>query len=942
MSKEEKRICQGVSQNLLDSQVSDYHIAEVANDLVEWEDLGPFLDLTESEQKEIVKDFKNRYNLQKRQVLHMWKQKNGEKATYRALISICCSRELIKLAETIASYPSSKQQVRSSQIINTFHQYLLDCYVDSPHPSRRQWPGNKFPIHASPTYVELNLLEAPLHENKVSGKIEIKEVTLKSVLSKREEQRRMIVYFEGIAGSGKTTLSWYACREWAEKRLLRDIQLLIHLQLNDPQVHSATCLSDIIPYPDTMLRQDLVTAIVDCKGRGICFLLDGLDEASTNLLDFLLQDLMNGRLGFWQLPELSFILTSRPDARVTERLESVISSRIIMSGFSRENLDKLLENHPGATSEEREMLVEQFKINPRLEGLCSHPINASIMTFLAHFLKKSTPTSQTDLFKPLICNFLLRHMSKHFDTPSSSCMIQSLVDDGCIPSEIRKPFGSMCSLAYFALYNNKRLFTKEELDHADLNDTLGLLQVRSTVTMFGSKRFYSFSHMSIQEFLAAIHLARMEVDQQLNEVEKIINKFPRSQILSFYAGLTGLKNKKVFKILSKSLEKAKDGQTAIENLIATNGKGDPQQEALLFLTCLFESKNESLWKLPESDLHENILSIIHEEEQDNLYEAVPVLPHSPKVSIQQTQAVYSLTLSSLALTPLDCLSLGNYIHAKSSVHKSQTLLFDLSCCAIDPIGIRLLFTELKKCINYRTEVRVNLVLAKNKFTKESVLSLKELVRGQSNLESLSLIDCFDPLLIDLNLALKSLIEGLSDNTSCRNIILSLNHFDSFHIYYFILMLISCSQIDTFELHYYDLSKVMPLFCSVLPFTTITSLTVSYCNISDSELILLGTEIIRCKFLMYLSINGNPFTDRGLCTFLTVLRSSMLVSLMIGHSLKQDQLKILQDINYRRLFFGYPPLDIDSHMTNERFQKSVDNDVSLDQFRHLKDSLTIAN
>ena len=171
--------------------------------------------------------------------------------------------------------------------------------------------------------------------------------------------------------------------------------------------------------------------------RGVCFLFDGLDEAPTNLLDFLLGDLIQGKLGSWQLPELSFILTSRPNARVTVLLECVIESRILMSGFSRENLNKLLDDRLGATSEERGKLVEEFKINPRLEGLCSHPINAVIMTFLVHFLEKGTPTTQTDLFKPLICNFLVRHMSTRFD---KSCRIDSLVDDESIPCDICKPF----------------------------------------------------------------------------------------------------------------------------------------------------------------------------------------------------------------------------------------------------------------------------------------------------------------------------------------------------------------------------------------------------------------------------------------------------------------------------------------------------------------------
>ena len=932
MSEVEKRICNGVSDKLLDSQVSDYHIAEIANDLVEWEHLGPFLDLTESERKEILEDFQGRYNLQKRQALRVWRWKNGDKATYRALISICCSQGLVQLAETIASYLGSNQRPRSSQIHDTFHRYLLDCYVDSAHPSRKQWPGNKLPMHASTTFLDLNLLEAPLHEYKSPGN-NFKEVTLKSVLSKRDEQKRMIVYFEGIAGSGKTTLSWYAGREWAKKKLLGEFQLLIHLQLNDPRVPRATCLKlpDIIPYPDKKLRQEITTTIVDCKGRGVCFLLDGLDEAPTNLLDFLLGDLIQGELGSWQLPELSFILTSRPDASVTKRLERIISTRILMAGFNRETLDKLLDERLEATSEKRGKLVEEFKINPRLEGLCSHPINAVIMTFLVHFLEKGTPTTQTDLFKPLVCNFLVRHMDTRF---GRSCKIDSLVDDESIPREIRKPFQRLCSLAYIALCENKRLFTKEEVDF----DTLGFLHVRSTVTMFGSERYYSFDHLSIQEFLAAIHLARMRSDPQSNAVKLFLDKSPRSQILSFYTGLTGFSNEKVLKLLSKSLETAIDFKTIAENLTSSHGRNDPQQEALAFLGCFFECKNKSLWKMPETDLQVNTIAV--QNDFANLIKASHGLEGTFK------KALHSLSLQSLALTPLDCLSLGYYINAKSFMPKSQILTFNLYCCNIDPTGMRLLFTELKRGINYHTEVRVQLILSKNKLNKDSVLSLKELWRGQSNLESIALSDCFDPSVVDLNYVLKSLIEGLSDNSSCRFIDLSHNHFNSSHIHYFILMLKYCPQLCSLDLKFFDLSRVMPLFSSVLLFTTVLhTLDVSCCNISDSELFQLGRKISVCKTVRQLFICGNPFTDDGLTDFLELFitnRHSKLIFLEIQlppkHTRQPNQsaLNVLEKINQFRSEIGYPRLVMTSYVSLMNIPNAGNKIQLIKQFRRDKD------
>ena len=71
-------------------------------------------------------------------------------------------------------------------------------------------------------------------------------MTLSDVLNNKSE--RIAVLFEGVAGSGKTTLSLHICREWAEGRLLQQFQLLIHVQLNDPKLKTMKCkIADLIP-----------------------------------------------------------------------------------------------------------------------------------------------------------------------------------------------------------------------------------------------------------------------------------------------------------------------------------------------------------------------------------------------------------------------------------------------------------------------------------------------------------------------------------------------------------------------------------------------------------------------------------------------------------------------------------------------------------------------
>ena len=897
-TSEERRICDGVADQLLDAQVSDIHIAQILYDLVDWELLAPYLGITESEQKEIKEDFEGRYNLQKRQALRIWRWKNGDKATYRNLISICCSQGLISLAERVSQYPGSKEQPTNSELLNgTFYRYLLDCYRELRHPSTKQWPSKPLtsPVHSPTKFYDLILYEVPLQQ--VSQSETPKLVHLSDVLTKDKNDKRLLVYFEGIAGSGKSTLSWHISREWANKRLLRQFQLLVYVQLSHPQVQSATKFSDIIPYPDEAPRQQIAEAIVDRQGEGVCFLLDGLDEAPTSLLDFLFNQLVDPGIGYHPL-KLSFVITSRPDSRVTKRLESITRSCIIVAGFNKENLHQFLKDSLGADSKERARILEEFTINPRLEGLCSHPMNAVIMSFLIYFLKEKLPMTQTDLYKPLICNYLIRHAEDNREEPLE---INSLLDESCMPTEISTPFKNLCSLAYSSLIKCQGWFTVKE------KDSLGLLQVKPNITMYGSKRFYSFPHLSVQEFLAAVYLSKMERDDQLTAVEQILRDIPQSQMLPYYAGLTGLSNMKALKAISRALSQSVGNVQIYEQM----KRGDnPQHKVLTCIHCIFECQNESLLRLSVTDMGAD------EYLQENIKE-------EGLCNMPADVSLNSLSLTNLPLQPLDCLSLGYYIHTKLLiVPNEQVLLFLLNCCPIDNIGIRMFFSEIKKNITQRTIARVILFMTGNKFNEESLRSLKKLAQGQSNIEGIALNNCFDPEFVDTKYALKCLTEGLSNNSSCGFVDLSENFLTSSHIHYIILMLRVCLQVYYLDLSGYNLSRVMPLFSTALALNTrLRSLDLTFCNISDYDLVLLGKRIPWC--LYRLNIHGNPITSSGVSDFLELFVKdplSQLAMFGVNIELTEEQNQSVEKINQFRdsmktsVPFVQEPLVVKSMMT----------------------------
>ena len=395
-------------------------------------------------------------------------------------------------------------------IVEIFQQYLHDCYSNlSQHPSCFQWPPS-----LQHNFVELDLFDVPVLSARTVDDKSLKPVSIADIFDVGDQTaKQKVVFVEGIAGVGKSTLCWYIRNEWvAGNNMFKHIKLLIHISLSDSHINSATKLADLIPHTSEEMREAVARAIADARGKGICFLLDACDEAKQFSRKSFLFQFITGVDARSVLPLATLLLTSRPGLPFD--LLKCATGRILIKGFK--SLDEYIERVFSDDSMKRAQLFEALKMKPELYSLCHLPLHAVILVHIFDFLKTKLPTTRTGLFHPLVCNFLIQHIQMHTEHKLDS--VCNLSSD--LPADVYQALCKVSKLAYQSLINRAIVITQGMLRQAEVepivHDTFGFLQSNQQVTMYGPTNLYKFSHLSLQEFLAAFHITQLrEPDQFL-------------------------------------------------------------------------------------------------------------------------------------------------------------------------------------------------------------------------------------------------------------------------------------------------------------------------------------------------------------------------------------------------------------------------------------------
>ena len=220
--------------------------------IVRWETVGPYMSITLAEEEEIKSD-NYTYHQQKLACLRKWQATYSYKATYRLLIEIFYKAGQVDLSHKVAaSLKNVPLHSLQKNEVDTYHQFLVEQYLQELPPGTAEFP---FISVREFQYIKLSL--------KTRTRCGVKSLEMEDIFTYTEEERK-VTLIQGAAGSGKSTLLWELKRRWARGELYPDIQLLISINLRDPEHHMAKGITDIIPHPDDELKQAVATIL---RGR---------------------------------------------------------------------------------------------------------------------------------------------------------------------------------------------------------------------------------------------------------------------------------------------------------------------------------------------------------------------------------------------------------------------------------------------------------------------------------------------------------------------------------------------------------------------------------------------------------------------------------------------------------------------------------------------------
>ena len=401
------------------------------------------------------------------------------------------------------------------------------------------------------------------------------------------------IIISGAPGSGKTTLVHRLCKDLSSGSLQNDYTLVVLVELRElillvQDKEEAQLHHFLARFKHRVNVDQVCRELEESDGRGMLLVLDGFDELDAGMRGCqLLKRLLSP--GSIYLPECDILVTSRP-ATCPDLLGLMqpLHRHIEILGFSEGCIAIFVRSYfkctckppPSQTAPsqmsaqgecEAERLLKRLTQLPQVKGMCRTPMVLKIVCEVCQILgADELPATMTGIYEAFIRRQLLENGPEDIE-------ISSILH---VPSSDYPFFSDLCETAFECCTNQKLTIFRQDIKGAPPTDPRGCiygLLFKDRVADLGAKRglaLYHFIHKTVQEALAACHLAALPNPKSHEEVWKEWFGCPEmAEVWKFYSGFTGLKCVDISSIIP--------------------GKADEAIRTLLVIS-LFEAGNASL------------------------------------------------------------------------------------------------------------------------------------------------------------------------------------------------------------------------------------------------------------------------------------------------------------------------------------------------------------
>ncbi|CAL8295154.1 unnamed protein product [Lota lota] len=433
----------------------------------------------------------------------------------------------------------------------------------------------------------------------------------------------------GVAGIGKTVLTRKFTLDWAESKANHNINFTFPLTFRE---------LNLLKEKEFSLVELLHHFFIETKEAGICrynqfqvvFILDGLDECRLPLdfqnnqiwtdvtestsVDVLLTNLIRGDL----LPSARIWITTRPAAAnqiPAECVDMVTEVRGFTDPQKEEYFRKSFREETLAST-----IIDHVKTSRSLHIMCHIPlfcwITATVLKdFLTASQREEMPKTLTQMYNHFLRVQSIQGDRKYYGRAET---------DPHWSSETRKIIVSLGKLAFNQLEKGNLIFYEEDLAECGIDIRAASVYSGVFTQIFKEEcglyqdKVFCFVHLSIQEFMAALHVFLSFVDTGVNLLseeqptsredelllyQSAVDKALQSEnghldlFLRFLLGLSLETNQNLLRGLLVERKKGSSSQTNHRTISYIKEKisGDlsPERSINLF-HCLMELNNSSL------------------------------------------------------------------------------------------------------------------------------------------------------------------------------------------------------------------------------------------------------------------------------------------------------------------------------------------------------------